>query len=128
MQYLLCAMGGVASLLVFLCLPETAHFRGIDLLREERALHRAEIAAKRAEAGTGVSSSEETTVEKISTKEEISTSKKISFTRRLAGWREDTVWLNPLVAVKILVNPHILAMVCPSHFFHIVEIDFGCRV
>lgn len=112
MQYLLCAMGGVASLLVFLYLPETAHFRGIDLLREERALHRAAIAAKEAEAGTGVSSSNETAVETETSQEPVgSESRRMRFSRQVASWREDAIWLNPLVAIKILVNPHILAMV-----------------
>ena len=36
MQWLLCGMGGVASLLVLFFLPETIHARGIDAIREQR--------------------------------------------------------------------------------------------
>lgn len=35
MQWLLCGMGGAASLLVFLFLPETIHTRGVDAIREQ---------------------------------------------------------------------------------------------
>ena len=36
MQWLLCAMGGLASLLVLFFLPETIHTRGLDVVREKR--------------------------------------------------------------------------------------------
>lgn len=57
---------------------------------------------------------------KESSKEVVEEStRRVSLSRRMAGWREDTVWLNPLVAVKILVNPHILAMVRTPFVFGI---------
>lgn len=77
-------------------------------------------------------------MEKESTEEVVKDSRKVSFSRRVAGWKEDAVWLNPLVAVKILVNPHILAMVritlflskfrCPSVVRRVsILLSFSCR-
>ena len=45
MQWLLFAMGVSASVLCTVCLPETAHQRGVDLIKEEK---RKEIKALRA--------------------------------------------------------------------------------
>jgi MFS family permease len=77
MQWLLFAMGVVASLLCLFCFPETAHERGIDLIREERRRERGETTARK------------------------------------MGWWEDSVfvWLNPLAPLRLLMLPHILAMV-----------------
>ena len=94
MQYLLFSMGIVASLLVTLCLPETSHVRGIDLIREERRLRLAER-----------------TPEQVAVED-----------ARVKSWYEErtkdwvVVFLNPLKPLKILVNPHILAMSINSSF------------
>lgn len=73
MQWLLFAMGVLASGLCVACFPETSHLKGIEVLRAERG----------EEAQVG----------------------------RVRKWRRDWVWLNPLEPLKLLMLPHILAMV-----------------
>lgn len=94
MQYLLFAMGAVGSLLVAFLLPETSHRRGVDLIRQQRqqALDdRTEEEVKRDEA-------------KVETWWEA----------RTKDWI--VIFLNPLAPLRILVNPHILAMSLNSSF------------
>jgi hypothetical protein len=93
MQYLLFAMGVVASLACFFFLPETAHYRGIDSIREERA------AALLLHGGSG----------------EEEGGKEGGVRGWWKGYSKDwiIVWLNPLAPLKMLVHPHILAMVSP---------------
>jgi hypothetical protein len=86
-----------ASLLhCWCCLPETSHVRGIDLIREERRLRLAERTP------------EEVAVEDARVKS--------WFEERTKDWV--VVFLNPLKPLKILVNPHILAMSINSSFVH----------
>lgn len=86
MQWLLFAMGVVASLLVLFFLPETSHVLGVDLIREERKARRAE----------------EEKESRVGRSEGV-----------WARWTRDwvVVWLNPLAPLKMLLHPHILAMV-----------------
>lgn len=94
MQYLLFAMGLLASLLVVMFLPETAHSRGIDLIREERRSRHREMHTKDDYNSTLVNDNG------------------ASWWTR---WTRDLVfvWLNPLAPLKMLWHPHILAMVRP---------------
>lgn len=84
-------MGLIACLLVTFFLPETSHTRGIDLIREERA----RVLAARSD-------------------EEIASAAMAS----ISIWdrRKDVVLINPLATLRILVNPHILAMSLNSAF------------
>lgn len=91
MQWLLFAMGVVASLLVLFFLPETSHVLGVDLIREERNSKRE---AEEKESGVVRERSEGV----------------------WERWTRDwvVVWLNPLAPLKMLLHPHILAMVRSS--------------
>ncbi|GAA5876347.1 hypothetical protein JCM8547_008889 [Rhodosporidiobolus lusitaniae] len=100
MQWLLCGMGVVASLLCFFCFPETAHARGVDVIREERLARRAE------EQGVEM--------EELRVKED-GMRKEMGWLRR---WYCDLVWtwLNPISPVRLLLHPNILAMSITSSF------------
>ena len=116
MQWLLFAMGACASVLVvrtppsvcgnlasptpsqYFALPETSHARGVDLIRAERAERREEARRERKERG------EEDAVESTGW-----------WHRLTSDWV--VVWINPLAPLKLLAQPHILAMVCLSLSF-----------
>lgn len=96
MQYLLAGMGLIASLLVIFLLPETIHFKGVDIIREER---------KQARLLKGVESGQ-------NSKEGSLVEGKGSRWSRWVGEEEWVVlWLNPLAPLKLLIHPHILAIV-----------------
>lgn len=97
MQWLLFAMGAAACLLVFFALPETSHVRGVDLIREERAVKRDEDIKERKARGEEVAEVKATT----------------GWWGRLTG-DFVMVWVNPLAPLKLLARPHILAMVSLS--------------
>ncbi|GAA6017760.1 hypothetical protein JCM10207_000488 [Rhodosporidiobolus poonsookiae] len=100
MQWLLMAMGVLSSALVIAFFPETAHARGIDVIRQERLAARAEK--------QGVE------VEVLKEQEKAR--------RRDMGWVRRKwdglvwVWLNPLTPLRLLLHPHILAMSVNSAF------------
>ncbi|GAA5820951.1 hypothetical protein JCM11251_001893 [Rhodosporidiobolus azoricus] len=100
MQWLLFAMGVLASLLVFFFFPETAHARGIDLIRRERLEARAE--------------KEEVDPDQLAEREREERSRMGWLRRKWSGfvW----VWCNPLAPLRLLVHPNILAMSINSSF------------
>lgn len=100
MQWLLCALGIFASLLVCL-LPETSHLRGIDILREERRLHALEDDILRSDAERAIET------KRLSGRSWIQTKLEDSF----------IVFLNPLAPLRMLCHPHILAMVSLIVYF-----------
>ncbi|BGP20130.1 hypothetical protein JCM10213_000786 [Rhodosporidiobolus nylandii] len=100
MQWLLMAMGVLASLLVVLFFPETAHARGIDLVRQERLAKRAEKAGVEVE---------------VQDERERAARESMGKVRR---WYCDLtwVWLNPASPLKLLLQPNIAAMSLNSAF------------
>lgn len=86
MQWLLFGMGVVASLLSLLCFPETIHEKGIVAIKRERRREREERG-------------------------------EVEFDKEGKGklatwWGESTfLWLNPLAPLRLLMLPHIAAMV-----------------
>ncbi|GAA5972922.1 hypothetical protein JCM11641_004005 [Rhodosporidiobolus odoratus] len=100
MQWLLMAMGALACLLVFVFFPETAHARGVDIIRQERLINRAEKA--------GVS------IDVLEAEEEEG---REGMGRVGRWWSECTwVWANPLAPLKLLAHPNIAAMSINSSF------------
>ncbi|KAM0790479.1 hypothetical protein ACM66B_003355 [Microbotryomycetes sp. NB124-2] len=88
MQWLLFAMGASGTLLCAFCLPETAHQRGVDLIREERRQQ----------------AIDEGRVAEASPK------------RWWKKWDVNIVWMNPLRPLRLLMLPHILALSLNSSF------------
>ncbi|KAK4049269.1 hypothetical protein OIV83_004205 [Microbotryomycetes sp. JL201] len=88
MQWLLFAMGASGALLCAFCLPETAHQRGVDLIREERK----QLAIEEGRNG--------------------------DVTEQKPWWKPDVtiVWMNPLRPLRLLLLPHILALSLNSSF------------
>ncbi|KAJ8291748.1 Itaconate transport protein [Rhodotorula toruloides] len=100
MQYLLMSLGFSAFALVLLCFPETAHAKGIDVVRQERLQERAE--------------KEGVEVEVLEKDEERRRAEMRWLRRQWAGvaW----VWLNPLAPLRLLLHPNIAAMSLNSSF------------
>ena len=100
MQWLLMALGFSAFALVALFLPETAHVKGVDVVRQERLQRRADDAGVEVEA-----------LERDEEKR-----------RAGMGWARKKwdelvwVWINPLGPVKLLAHPTILAISLNSSF------------
>lgn len=95
MQFLLFGMGMVATIGLFVFLPETAHHRGMDDILLKRRQRREEEESRREKEG-------------------LETRKTSWWERKSENWV--FVWLNPLTPLKMLVHPHVLAMVRPpSH-------------
>lgn len=93
MQFLLMGLGASAFVLVLLAFPETAHVRGIDTIRSERAsLSIGEHDAETCDAPADQTATSAGWIR-----------------RRLAGFT--WVWLNPLAPVRLLMHPNIAAMV-----------------
>ncbi|GAA5901028.1 hypothetical protein JCM8208_007597 [Rhodotorula glutinis] len=100
MQWLLMSLGFSAFALVFFFLPETAHVKGVDVVRQERLQHRAD------EAGIDV---------EVLELEEEERRAEMGWARR--RWDEVVwVWINPLGPVKLLAHPTILAISLNSSF------------
>ncbi|POY75477.1 putative Fructokinase [Rhodotorula taiwanensis] len=98
MQFLLMGLGASAFVLVLLAFPETAHVRGIDAIRSERAGMPAD---KQDPEKCDASLNEEV--------------KRAGWIRRkLDGFT--WVWLNPLAPVRLLMHPNIAAMSLNSSF------------
>uniref|UniRef100_A0A0K3CM60 BY PROTMAP: gi/472585677/gb/EMS23228.1/ MFS transporter [Rhodosporidium toruloides NP11] n=1 Tax=Rhodotorula toruloides TaxID=5286 RepID=A0A0K3CM60_RHOTO len=100
MQYLLMSLGFSAFALVLICFPETAHAKGIDVVRQERLQERAE------KEGVEVEGLE---------KEEQRKRAEMRWARRQwegIAW----VWLNPLAPLRLLLHPNIAAMSLNSSF------------
>lgn len=95
MQWLLFSLGVVASILVICFLPETSHYLGIDLIREERRERRAVAEKDALIKGQPLAPVEV----------------RGGMRGRLEGWYADWVWLNPLGPLRMLAHPHVLAMV-----------------
>lgn len=96
MQWLLMALGWSAFLVVLFAFPETAHVKGVDVIRQERLQVRADKA--------GV------TVEMMHQRE-MQKRQEMGHVRR----RWDSlvwVWLNPITPLRLLIHPHVLAIVC----------------
>ncbi|GJN94388.1 hypothetical protein Rhopal_007468-T1 [Rhodotorula paludigena] len=96
MQWLLMALGWSAFLVVLFAFPETAHVKGVDVIRQERLQARADKA--------GV------TIEMMHQKE-MEKRREMGLVRR----RWDSlvwVWLNPITPLRLLIHPHVLAIVC----------------
>lgn len=96
MQWLLMALGWSAFLVVLFAFPETAHVKGVDVIRQERLQARADKG--------GV------TVEMMHQKE-MEQRREMGLVRR----RWDSlvwVWLNPITPLRLLIHPHVLAIVC----------------
>lgn len=89
MQFLLAAMGALATILVFCFLDETIHHKGVDSIRNERRLKR--------EA--------KSQVELVKERESLGV---------VGRWLESrdfvVVWLNPVAPLRLLVHPHIVAV------------------
>ncbi|GAA5915376.1 hypothetical protein JCM6882_000236 [Rhodosporidiobolus microsporus] len=100
MQWLLFAMGVLASILCFFFFPETAHVRGVDLIRRER------LEARAAQLGVDPDELDEREREE----------------RAGMGWARRKVkgfvwvWCNPLAPLRLLIHPNILAMSINSSF------------
>lgn len=99
MQYLLMSLGFSAFALVLFFFPETAHAKGIDVVRQERLQERAEKKGME--------------VELLEKEEEQRRAEMRWLRRQWDGlvW----VWLNPLAPLRLLLHPNIAAMVrlCP---------------
>ncbi|GAA5847354.1 hypothetical protein JCM9279_000252 [Rhodotorula babjevae] len=100
MQWLLMGLGWSAFALVFFFLPETAHVKGVDVVRQERLQVRAD------EAGVEV---------EVLERDEEERRAGMSWARK--KWDELVwVWINPLGPVKLLAHPTILAISLNSSF------------
>ncbi|GEM11038.1 MFS transporter [Rhodotorula toruloides] len=100
MQYLLMSLGFSAFALVLFCFPETAHAKGIDVVRQERLQERSE------KEGVKVDALE---------KDEERRRAEMGWVRR--QWdRLAWVWLNPLAPLRLLLHPNIAAMSLNSSF------------
>ncbi|EMS23228.1 hypothetical protein NBRC10512_007380 [Rhodotorula toruloides] len=100
MQYFLMSLGFSAFALVLLCFPETAHAKGIDVVRQERLQERAEKEGVEFE---------------VLEKEEERRRAEMGWVRRQwdgVAW----VWLNPLAPLRLLLHPNIAAMSLNSSF------------
>lgn len=100
MQWFLMALGWSACALIFFFLPETAHVKGIDVVRQERLQDRADKA--------GID------VEVLERQEKDQRSEMGWVRRKWSGfvW----VWINPLGPLKLLAHPTILAISLNSSF------------
>ncbi|GAA6050843.1 hypothetical protein JCM3770_005734 [Rhodotorula araucariae] len=100
MQWLLMAFGASAFALIVVFLPETAHVKGVDLVRQERLQARAD------EAGAAFEALEQGEQER----------------RREMGWARSRwdgflwIWVNPLGPIKLLMHPTVAAISLTSSF------------
>ncbi|GAA6038819.1 hypothetical protein JCM8097_002911 [Rhodosporidiobolus ruineniae] len=101
MQWLLFAMGVLASAIILFFFPETAHARGIDVIRAQHLAARAEK--------LGVDP------EKLEEQEEAEV-EKLGRLRRMWARLDPWVWMNPLAPLKLLLHPNILGMSVTSSF------------
>ncbi|BGP35424.1 hypothetical protein JCM10296v2_007262 [Rhodotorula toruloides] len=110
MQYLLMSLGFSAFALVLLCFPETAHAKGIDVVRQERLQERAE--------------KEGVEVEVLEKEEERRRADMRWLRRQWDGvaW----VWLNPLAPLRLLLHPNIAAMTLAPRYNITNAAILGC--
>ncbi|GAA5992480.1 hypothetical protein JCM10908_000839 [Rhodotorula pacifica] len=106
MQWLLAGLGASAFILVLLVFPETAHSRGIDLIKEERA-------QARAARDADVQPSDD---EKVAGEQEPTAgpTRRSWIRRRMEGFA--WVWINPAAPIRLLLHPNIAAMSLNSSF------------
>lgn len=109
MQWLLAGLGVSAFVLVLLAFPETAHSRGIDQVKEQRAQDQA---ARRSPIEPTLQDVEKDPLGLEAETAVVPVGGGSWIRRKVDGFA--WVWLNPLAPIRLLLHPNILAMVSLS--------------